>query len=304
MKEEFYKKKGNVIAIALFCSLLWGSAFPVLKLTYLELNMKNYDLSSKVVLAGYRFFIAALMIFLFVKFILKISIKVQGKDIILITFLGLLQTTFSYFFFYNGLANTSAMKGAILGTLENFLVVIAAHFIYKDDRLNYRKTIGLCTGLLGVIVVNWGQSFDGGFKLSGEGFMILSALMSTMATFVAKKLGKKMNPVLMSAWQMLIGSILMIVVGSVMGGNDLNFTAYSYGLLIYSSLLSAISFSLWYMLLKYNNAGEISLFRFMIPVSGAVLSALMLPEEKLTLRVVFALILVASGIIFINYDKR
>ncbi|SHI35382.1 Permease of the drug/metabolite transporter (DMT) superfamily [Clostridium cavendishii DSM 21758] len=303
MTSQFYKNKRNAILIAILCSILWGSAFPVLKVSYEELNLKSYDLAGKISLAGYRFFIASIIILVFARYILKISFKISKKAWFLIFILGLVQTALSYFFFYNGLGNVSAMQGAILGSLENFLVVIIAHFLYKDEKLNYRKIIGLLTGILGVIIVNWGGEISTSFRFQGEGFMILSAIMSTVATFMVKKLGKSVNPVLMSGLQMLIGSIIMIILGKSMERQSLIFTGYAYGLLIYSALLSSIAFTLWYMLLKYNKASEITLFRFIIPVSGALLSAIMVKGENLNLNIIIALLLVSSGIIFINYNN-
>lgn len=300
-KESFFRSNRGCILTSLICTVLWGSAFPVLKITYSELNMISTDYNGKIFLAGIRFLLAAIMIFAYVKFFQKEYLRIKRKDFGWILILGLLQTTFGYFFFYNGLANTSAMKGAILGTLENFLVVIIAHFIYKDDKINHRKVIGLTTGLLGVIIVNWGGKFSLDFKFNGEGFMILSAICSAAATFLAKEKGKNINIFLMSAWQMLLGSILMVLWGiPVINNGGLNFTPLAFSLLIYSALLSAVAFSLWYVLLKYHKAGDISLYKFMIPVSGAILSVMFIPEESLTWNVILSLILVSLGIILIN----
>ena len=68
--------------------------------------------------------------------------------------------------------------------------------------------------------------------------------------------------------------------------------------------LSAAAFSLWYYLLKYNKAGEITLYRFVIPVSGAVLSALVLPGESLSPAALVALALVAFGIAAVNRWRK
>jgi drug/metabolite transporter (DMT)-like permease len=303
--EEFFKNNKGSIIISLICTILWGSAFPVLKITYSELNLLSNDYNSKVFLAALRFFLAGAMLFIFVKFFQKESLKIKSKDIYWILILGLLQTTFGYFFFYNGLANTTAMKGAILGTLENFLVVIFAHYIYKDDRINKNKIIGLLTGLIGVVVVNWGASFSLEFKFNGEGFMIISAICSAIATFLAKAKGKNINIFLMTAWQMCIGSLMMMVWGiPVINNGGLKFTTLSFVLLIYSSILSAIAFSLWYVLLKHHKVGDISLYKFMIPVSGAILSIIFIPGESLTFNIVIALVLVSLGIILINRRQK
>jgi len=82
------------------------------------------------------------------------------------------------------------------------------------------------------------------------------------------------------------------------------FTLQAWGLLFYAAFLSAAAFSLWYSLLKYNKAGEISIYKFMIPVSGAVLSALFVPGEKLNILMGAALLLVAVGIVVVNYRRE
>ena len=65
--------------------------------------------------------------------------------------LGIFQTGLQYFFFYNVSVLTGRIKGAVLNALGNFLVVIFAHFIYKDDRLNPGKIIGIITGFAGIV---------------------------------------------------------------------------------------------------------------------------------------------------------
>ena len=55
--------------------------------------------------------------------------------------------------------------------------------------------------------------------------------------------------------------------------------------------------------MKYNKAGEISVYRFIIPVSGAVLSAIFIPSETFTLNIVISVVLVALGIRIVNYRK-
>src|SRR5690625_7558919 len=81
------------------------------------------------------------------------------------------------------------------------------------------------------------------------------------------------------------------------------FTPLGWLLFIYSAFLSAIAFALWYSILKYNKAGEISIYKFATPVSGAILSALFIPGEKLTVFIVGALLLVAIGFVAVIYKS-
>ncbi len=309
MKQNtLWTNKYFVGLMAVIACILWGSAFPVLKVTYAELQLQPNDIAGRVLLAGGRFFLASLMLFAFLRFALNQSVAVERRWFRPLFLLGLAQTGLQYFFFYNGLAFTGGIKGAILNSFGNFLVVIVAHFLYTDDRLNLGKVIGLITGFAGIVLVNW-RSGAAGFTwemtFRGEGFLILSGLASVVGTFQAKKLARDLNPVVVNAYQLLFGSLLLLISAiPSLPNTHLTPTPLFWGLFIYSAFLSAAAFSIWYTLLRYNKAGEVTLYRFMIPVSGAILSALFLPDESLTPSVLIALVLVAFGIGAVNYWQR
>ena len=50
---------------ASFCCLLWGSAFPAVKIGYRLLDIGGEDSAAQIVYAGLRFFIAGVLIVLF-----------------------------------------------------------------------------------------------------------------------------------------------------------------------------------------------------------------------------------------------
>ena len=73
-------------------------------------------------------------------------------------------------------------------------------------------------------------------------------------------------------------------------------------MLLYLAFISAAAFSLWSLLLTYNPVSSVSVFGFMNPVFGVILSALLLSEKPPAgpLRTVAALVLVAAGIVIVN----
>ncbi|MGB4589285.1 MAG: DMT family transporter [Clostridiaceae bacterium] len=302
--KNIFQKKSWVIILAIFCSILWGSAFPVLKITYSEMNIASDDLYGKILIAGARFFLAGIMILIYALITMKEKVKIKsGKDLARVVALGVIQTSLNYFFFYNGLANTTASKGAIINSLSNFLIIILAHFIYSNDKLNNNKIAGIILGLLGVLIVNLGSGVDLGFTFKGEGFMFIAVITAVISSFMVKSFSRNMHPVLLSAYQLIFGGLVMLVVALGGNYNTLQLTPISIGLFIYSALLSAVAFTLWYALLKYNKPGEITMFRFLIPVSGSMLSVIFL-KEKLTLNVALSLIFIVAGIILVNREPR
>lgn len=301
---EYLTKKWIVICIAIFCSILWGSAFPVLKVSYEEMHMAADDTIAKIVLAGMRFLLAGLLLLVGLFIWKRKALLVTKRQLLFLAIFGLIQTALQYFFFYNGLAKTSGMQGAILVSSGTFFTIILAHFFYKNDRLNLAKTIGLIAGFSGIIAANWGQEFQLGFQLTGEGFMILSALTGAIGTIMAKEMAVGIHPFALTGWQLTIGSLLMLFVGvPQLQQNAIVFTPFGWGLLIYSAILSATAFALWYSILKYNKAGEISIYKFVTPVSGAILSAMFISGEQFNIYIIIGLLLVAIGIVSVNYRK-
>ncbi|AIF44570.1 DMT family transporter [Virgibacillus sp. SK37] len=299
------KKKWVVVSIAIFCAILWGSAFPVLKVSYEELQMAPDDTIAKIVFAGWRFLMAGLILLIGMLFVNWRRLLVTKRQFMFLILFGIIQTALQYYFFYNGLGKVSGMQGAILVSSGTFFTVILAHFFYHNDRLNWKKAIGLVAGFGGVIVANWGSELQLSFQLTGEGYMILAALTGAIGTIMAKELAVGIHPFALTGWQLTIGAALLLVIGLPrLDEGAITFTPLGYGLLIYSALLSAAAFALWYSILKYNKAGEISMFKFITPVSGAILSAMFVPGERLNMFIIGALFLVAVGIIAVNYKGR
>lgn len=303
--KKYLTKKWSVISIAIFCSILWGSAFPVLKVSYQELQMVPEDTIAKVVFAGMRFLLAGLILLVGLFFINKKALFVSRKQIPVLILFGITQTALQYFFFYNGLAKTTGMKGAILASSGTFFTVMLAHYFYVNDKMNWQKTIGLIAGFAGIVIANWGQGFQMSFQFTGEGYMVLAALTGAIGTIMAKEMAVGIHPFALTGWQLTIGSIVMLVIGlPQLQENAMSFTPLGWGLFVYSAFLSAAAFGLWYSILKYNKAGEISIYKFATPVSGTILSALFIPGENLSLLVVAALALVAVGFVAINYKPK
>ncbi|MFC3039988.1 DMT family transporter [Virgibacillus xinjiangensis] len=302
---SIFQHKWAVIGIAIFCSILWGSAFPVLKVSYEEMQMAPDDPVAKIVFAGIRFLLAGLIILAGLLFTSRRHLLVTRRQVPVLILFGITQTSIQYYFFYNGLAQVSGMQGSILSASGTFFTVLIAHFFYMNDRLNWKKMFGLIAGFSGIVLANWGQELQISFTWTGEGYMLLAALTSAIATIMAKELAVGIHPFALTGWQLTIGAALMLMIGlPQMEENAIVFTPFGWGLLLYSALLSAVAFALWYSILKYNKAGEISMYKFIVPVSGTVLSAIFIPGEHLNIYIFAAIALVAIGIIAINYRGR
>lgn len=304
-KSKFYTNRINIIILAIVCTFLWGSAFPAIKVGYELFNIGRSDVGSKLIFAGYRFFLAGIFVLL-MKLLMKESIfNLNFKDIKEITILGLGQTTLQYIFFYLGLTYTTGVRGSIINGTGTFFSIILAHFIYKNDKLNFNKALGCIVGFIGVIIVNIGGSsvLEGGISLKGEGFIMFAAFMLSVSSIYSKKISQNKDAYTITGYQLTIGGAALILIGYLLGGSLTNFTFKSTTLLIYMALLSSVAFAIWSQLLKYNKVGVISVFNFLIPVFGTILSAIVLKENIFDMKIFIALILVCTGI-YLVYRKK
>lgn len=297
--------KGKFVAfIATLCCLLWGSAFPAVKNGYILFKINSTDIPSKFVFAGYRFTLSGILLLVIAMLFGENIFKISKKSFVQLVLLGLIQTTLQYIFFYIGLSNASGVKSSIMTSTAVFFSVILAHFIYKNDKLNKKKIIGCLLGFVGVMIANFSfDLFNFSFTVMGEGFMVISALASSVAGIYSKRITRKENVIVVTAYSLFIGGVMLIILGRVYGGRLTNFTPVSSILLIYLAFLSSAAFCLWNLLLKYNKVGAVSIYNFLVPIFGVILSSIFLNETIFEMKNIGALLLVCLGIWIVNKEK-
>lgn len=305
-KQSILAKPLVAALLASFCALLWGSAYPAIKLGYELFAVGADDTPAKMAFAGLRFALAGLLVFL-VRFAQRgekqspksLDTKQWGS----IVLLSLMQTTIHYYFFYIGVSYTSGAKSSILNASSVFFSALLAHFFYANDRISTRKAVGILLGFLAVIIVNFESSLTLSFTFQGEGFIVIAALLHSMSSLYSKRMSKSIDPVLLTALQLFLGGTILLVIALLQGASFPKSGIAGFGLLVYMAGLSAAAFSLWTNLLKHNKVSSITIFNFLIPVFGTLLSALVLGESVLRMQYLASLPLVAIGVILVTYSS-
>lgn len=308
-QERRMERTGVVFGCALICCLLWGSAFPCIKIGYGLFGIAQEDSTTQIVFAGLRFALAGALVILFGSLLQRRVLRPKRGSFPLIFRLSLAQTVFQYLFFYIGLAHTSGVKSSIIGASNVFLSIFVAVAVFHMEKLSMRKLTGCLIGFAGVVLINWNAGgLEGGLSLTGEGFLLISALSYAFSSGMIRKYSERENPVVLSGYQFFFGGGLLIVCGLAAGGRlDVRAgPAAGWMLLGYLAFLSAAAYTLWGILLKYNPVGRVSVFGFMNPVFGVLLSALLLGEggQAFGPRGMIALLLVCAGIGVVNTEKR
>lgn len=310
-----YKKNQSTAALSLFqrplwvsifaltAALVWGWAYPLIKLGFAEFRITPDMTGSKMLFAGIRFFLSGLIILAVAARLRRpFSLRKLSDSWFVVAF-ALINTTFHYAFFYFGLSHSDGSRAALLNSMGVFLVVILACIFFKSDKFTLKKMVGVVIGFTGILVLNLGNAQEGsGFSWLGDGMIILNALCSAFASLLTRGLSKRVDVFVGTGYSLAVGGALLIIPGLLMGGTLPVITPLGIVYLILLIGISTTGFTLYNKLLSCNPVGKVAIYNSLIPIIGAVSSCLCL-GEAFYWKYAVAGTLAALGIYIINRGK-
>ena len=305
-KKPLLSRGPVVVGLAILCNMLWGSAIPFINLGYKLFEIPAGQPATQIVFAGCRFFLAGLLTILFASMAQRRFVRPKKQNIHMVFCLGALQTVIQYLFFYIGVANTPSVKSAIIQGLNAFVAILIACYIFRSEKMNKLKWIGGLLGVAGVIAVNLdGSGLGGSMKLTGEGFLLISMVAGACSAGAIKYFAQREDPVALSGWQFMLGGVVMAAAGFAFGGRLHPTGVGSVAVLLYLAALSAVAYTVWSVLLKFNPVSRIAPFMFLQPIFGVLLSLILYGGSDLPLlRYAVALMLVCLSIVIVSRGQQ
>lgn len=301
--DAILKKPWVVALLAILCCVLWGSASPCIKIGYELLSIPSDSSGTQVLFAGLRFTLAGVLALLFGSILQRRPLLPRKSAVGKILKLSVFQTSLQYFCLYVGLAHTTGVNGSIIIGTNTLITILIAALLFRQEKLTLPKLVGCIVGLMGVLAANLGSGgFHFHFSLAGEGMVMVAMLSYALSSCFLKRYSQSEDPVMLSGYQFIVGGITLLAVGFLMGGRLDTFNLPGVLMLLYLALVSAVAYSLWGMLLKVNPVSKVSIYGFMNPVVGVLLSALLLGEggQAFQFNNILALLLVSLGIFIVN----
>ena len=162
---------------------------------------------------------------------------------------------------------------------------------------------------MGILVINFeGLTFTDDKKdVLGVVFVLISAISNSVSSVLIKKFSSQEDPVVISGYQFIVGGAFLALVGLIFGGKISFASAGGVAVLVYLMFLSAIAYSLWGMLLKYNPVSRVTVYNFTTPIFGTILSLIFLKDESSALslgNLFVTLVLISIGILLLNYVPK
>lgn len=292
-----------VSIFALTAAIVWGWAYPLIKLGFEEFAIMPDMTGSKMLFAGIRFCLSGIIILAIAKGTRRdFSIR-QKSDLWYVILFSLLNTTLHYAFFYIGLSHSQGSRAAILNSMSVFTVVILACLLFKSDKMTVRKILGCTIGFAGILTLNVGGKESGAFSLLGDGMIIMNALCGAFASLMTRGLNKRVDVFVGTGYGLSIGGALLLIPGLLYGGTLPNLTLWGVVILILLIGISTTGFTLYNKLLTCNPVGKVAIYNSLIPVVGAVTSCFCL-GETFYWKYAIAGALATTGIYIINKGKK
>lgn len=293
--------KRNTVFWAIIACLLWSTAYAGIKIGL------QYDTPFRF--AGARFIIAGLMILPFTIRPLAYfkMIRDHWKVVAWVTFLQIL---FNYSLFYQGLTLVPGALGAVIVGSQPLVTAVVAAIMHNGDRLTRKKVITIVFGISGVILISAGrQAFKLGTLMELMGvFMILTANIGTAVSNVVVSLkGRGLNPLVLSSSSMFTGGLIFYLASIPIEGPLIFVFPNEYWIaLLWLSFMAAAAFSLWFKLLQRPGVkvSELNLWKFIIPVVGAILSWLLIPDENPEWLTISGMIIITVSLIMFYMSTR
>lgn len=292
-----------VCLFALTAAVLWGWAYPIIKIGFEEWGITPDMTGSKMLFAGIRFAISGLIILAMARGMRRSFRPARRWDWGFILLFALINTTFHYACFYIGLSHSEGSRAAILNSLSIFLVVVLACVFFKSDRMTVRKMVGVVLGMAGILILNLnGDAVSAEWSWLGDGMIIVNAICSAVASLLTRSMARRVDIIVGTGYSLGIGGLLLIVPGLLMGGTLPHVTLWGLALLGMLVGISTIGFALYNQLITHNPIGKVAIYNSLLPIVGAVTSCLCL-GEPFQANLILAGGLVASGIYIVNAAK-
>ncbi|MBR2971816.1 MAG: DMT family transporter [Clostridia bacterium] len=295
-----------IVLGALLCCALWGSATPFIKMGYKAMFFDGYiSVQSIILFAGIRFAAAGFITIAIYSIARKKILYPKRQSLDKIAIVAAFQTIIQYFFFYVGLANTSGAKGTIISGSSSFFAIFISSLIFRQEKLTVKKVVACVVGFAGIIAVNL-QGLDFSMNFTGDAFVLFSSISLAFSSVLIKIFSKNEDPVVISGYQFMLGGTVMIIGGIIAGGEIEFFDLAGAAILVYLAFLSAIAYAVWGILLKFNPVSKVTIFSFMTPVFGVLLTKIMLPDESTVklVNLLLSLVLVCAGVFMLNYTRQ
>ena len=256
-------------------SILWGGSYLFMKLAVLTVPLFTIVLG--------RVSIAALAL-LIVLTISGIGIP-KGRRIWLAFFgMGIFNNVIPMSLIVFSQNSISVGLASILNSITPLFTILVAHMTTNDERLTFRKLVGISFGIMGVVMLMGPELVDNfGVAALGEWACLGAALSYACANTFGRRFVQLGTKPMQTAFGQVVASTvilapLVIVVDQPWTISDPGFLPVL-SILALGLFCTALAYVIYFQILARSGATAIALVTFMIPPSAILMGWLALGEQ-------------------------
>ncbi|MDX8046523.1 DMT family transporter [Gracilibacillus sp. S3-1-1] len=270
---------------------LMGSSFAIGKI--------GLQYVSPLLLVGIRFTLAGIVMGIMVR-VFKRTHPSTFQEWGQIMLIGLFQTAGVMGLIFISMRTITAGESSIL-TFTNPLLVVIFGSLFLGMRYRWGQWLGVIAGFLGVFIT-LGATLH--VQQIGTVLSFLSAVSWAIATLLMNRWGQKLDVWVVTAYQMLSGGLLLLLMSVLFEDMHIVITTSSVFIILWLAIMASIvQFAVWFFLLQKENPGKVSSFLFLAPLFGVLFGWLLL-DEQLHLYTLIGGAIILVGIYLVNRPQR
>lgn len=263
---------GKTDALLFLMALIWGVNFSIVKF--------GTEVMSPLAFTGLRVLLAAAVLLLFA--ILRKAKFPPRRDILSLVALGMLGNGIYQLLFVLGIAQTKVGNAALIVAATPAFIAIASR-VGGVERVNRRVAGGIALSLFGVMLVVLGsaRAATGNATLVGALLVFGGTLCWTAFTVLLQPFARRLDPVQLSAFTMLGGTIPLVFITSrsIAETDWSKFGLPALGALFYAGVISmGLAYVFWYRGLRVLGPTRTAVYANLQPVIAIVVAWIFLSE--------------------------
>jgi drug/metabolite transporter (DMT)-like permease len=279
--------------LILLTSILWGGNALTIKIGLAGIPPLS--------IAGFRFVLGGLAVLIWV-LVLRIPLGLRIKEVPNILILGILFVV-QICAMNLGIQRTLAGRSSVLISTYPFFASLLAHFFIPGDRLSPLKFAGMILSFCGVVLI-FAEGFAVGNlqSIPGDIIVLVSTILLATRMIFIKRISQNMHPGKLLLWQAIFGVPVFFILSYLLEGSivyklDWRIVA---AVLYQGLVVAGFGFIVNTTMIRRYIVSGVTVFSFFTPVSGVLLSNLIL-GEPITVGLIVSLLLVATGVTMVNW---
>jgi len=255
--------------------VIWSSTWLVIKVGLQDLPVISF--------VGIRFLIAIVVLVAISAGRVRL-LPARRSDFWLLAFTGVLMFTLNYTLLFWGEVYVSSGLAAVLQATIPIFGMVFGHYLLPDEPLRWTRMVGALLALGGVAAICARLlDFNGVMAFWGGLGIVVGGACAAYSNVTMKARAIPLAPAMIAAWQMIFGTLPLLVAGWLIEGNprDFHWTGLAVFCLLYLAVVgSALAFLLLYWLLPRMQVASLQTISLVTP-PGALAIGWLLGGETL-----------------------